>query len=194
MLIERAKKKNRIQGGGIVNNNLDNMTERYGELSQAERSIRAELESTADRIKEQVREVEYIDKAVTAGEKFADELRQAKTDLEDLKKERDKISDRLQEAVKQKEQFQAVTTPKVNKIILTAYQDFEKTDALIREKAIAIQKLVTKVVLCRGLIPDYTWHSPVASGHSFLLTDRDREVMNNITEELDNYERKISGN
>jgi hypothetical protein len=161
----------------------------FSELWQAERATRSELDQIGKEIKYYTREFEKTDKDVTNGIRYVSDLRSIGGTLKRLRESRDKISDKLQQAVEAVETKRESLRPAVNKILYDRYRELSVKEKDLLSTAIVIQKISAILSLQAGL--DYSMrlmHSPVCNGQSITLTEKDTDLFEQLIKEDKNGE------
>jgi dynactin complex subunit len=161
---------------------VNDMMRRFTELFQAERALRQELQTFAADIKYQEKENQKIDEKVTDGIVFAGSLREANRVLDELKRRRDATSDKLEIAVKAKENYRAEIMPVIKRVLISKYKDLQKAENVLRERAVVIQKIGTAISTSPGFALDVFHGSPICSGASITVTNRDQEFFESLIE------------
>jgi hypothetical protein len=159
---------------------IKEMTEQFRGLYQVEKDLRKELSTVGDDIRYEEKQLHAIDSKVTDGTLFVGSLRAQTKMLEDLKKKRDEISGRLEAAVIEKERYGESIRPKIADILYRRYKEMDAAESVLRSHAIDMQKMGTEISFCAGLQMDVVIASPVCSGASVTLTDKDRNYFESL--------------
>lgn len=166
------------------------LVEDFNKLWQVERGTRKSLDAIATKIKYTTSEVESLDRKVTNGTVYVSELRDVQKTLNDLKAERDKISDRLEREAEATEKKRGELRPEISRILYERYRAHEAQEKLLLDSASIIQEISDVVSSQPGL--QYSMKlksSQLCSGQAITISDRDTALFNEMKGDLNNGSR-----
>jgi septal ring factor EnvC (AmiA/AmiB activator) len=141
-----------------------------------ERQLRRQLETIADDIKYAEKEFTEIDKGVTYGSKFPQDLMTAEDGIKQLKARRNEISNELQQAIAAVHEFRVKNHPALREAMLELYANVETAQRNLEECVQELSQAGRAIDTSHFGGFGFSFigvNSQLVAGHTITITERD---------------------